>query len=467
MENQLDTYKEQLKKLEENYTTVGSPEDLQKLALQSKIDSLQDNIKKAEDDRKLENDRIALDYDLKKEALKKKEDSVSDKISDRESTLSAASASSSASKKTDDTAKKALKDQIDELQKKIQDTEDNLKAVQTEKSMSMGDLEKSPVQLQNNQAIGIDSKTGLPELITMTRDADGKLKTVTNDLRDLNVGYHQFVDSNGKLFEVVVNDGSITQKEYDKLKKTVTDNGGRIIEVQKSVSIATDDTTKSTDKLNKSVDTTASKSLAPVKAQVDTVTYSLNDATDSSGNVVTGMDFINAADLTGITGQFENGLLQGMLGVVDQGDILTIALAGIDNFSLDKITKRFSDLGNAIGNAVNGALNFVGLGGDSGSSSSSSSNNYSYSSPSNAGGVTTAQYNNQWGADVGMATGGIVTKPTHKLVGEAGPEAVIPLSKLKDLFGMGPGGNIHIGTINNNGESLNALKTTLAILGGG
>jgi hypothetical protein len=42
-----------------------------------------------------------------------------------------------------------------------------------------------------------------------------------------------------------------------------------------------------------------------------------------------------------------------------------------------------------------------------------------------------------------MATGGIVTRPTRALIGEAGPEAVIPLGKLR---GMGGGGAITIVT---------------------
>ena len=36
-----------------------------------------------------------------------------------------------------------------------------------------------------------------------------------------------------------------------------------------------------------------------------------------------------------------------------------------------------------------------------------------------------------------MATGGIVEDPTVALVGEAGPEAVIPLSELPKYMGMG------------------------------
>jgi hypothetical protein len=47
------------------------------------------------------------------------------------------------------------------------------------------------------------------------------------------------------------------------------------------------------------------------------------------------------------------------------------------------------------------------------------------------------------GGEVPMATGGIVTRPTRALIGEAGPEAVIPLGKLR---GMGGGGAITIVT---------------------
>jgi hypothetical protein len=52
-----------------------------------------------------------------------------------------------------------------------------------------------------------------------------------------------------------------------------------------------------------------------------------------------------------------------------------------------------------------------------------------------------------------MATGGIVTSPTFALIGEAGPEAVIPLSKMG-----GMGGGV---TINVNGGDPNAVVTAL------
>ena len=38
------------------------------------------------------------------------------------------------------------------------------------------------------------------------------------------------------------------------------------------------------------------------------------------------------------------------------------------------------------------------------------------------------------GPDVAMAEGGIVDSPTNALIGEAGPEAVVPLDKMFDKF---------------------------------
>jgi hypothetical protein len=52
-----------------------------------------------------------------------------------------------------------------------------------------------------------------------------------------------------------------------------------------------------------------------------------------------------------------------------------------------------------------------------------------------------------------MATGGIVTSPTFALIGEAGPEAVIPLSKMGSM-----GGGV---TINVNGGDPEAVVNAL------
>jgi hypothetical protein len=55
-----------------------------------------------------------------------------------------------------------------------------------------------------------------------------------------------------------------------------------------------------------------------------------------------------------------------------------------------------------------------------------------------------------------LAQGGIVTGPTLAMIGEAGPEAVVPLDRYKD--GMGGGNNI---TINVNGGDPNAVVDAL------
>jgi hypothetical protein len=54
-----------------------------------------------------------------------------------------------------------------------------------------------------------------------------------------------------------------------------------------------------------------------------------------------------------------------------------------------------------------------------------------------------------------LAQGGIVTSPTLAMIAEAGPEAVIPLSK---MGGMGGGTNI---TVNVQGADPNAVVAAL------
>jgi hypothetical protein len=56
-----------------------------------------------------------------------------------------------------------------------------------------------------------------------------------------------------------------------------------------------------------------------------------------------------------------------------------------------------------------------------------------------------------------LAQGGIVTSPTLAMIGEAGPEAVVPLSRAGE-FGMGGGGNV---TIHVNGGDPNAVVAAL------
>lgn len=70
------------------------------------------------------------------------------------------------------------------------------------------------------------------------------------------------------------------------------------------------------------------------------------------------------------------------------------------------------------------------------------------------GAVTTKQTQNQFGRLVGGATGGIVTRPTMALIGEAGPEAVVPLSSTPGSSPMpasgmwGGGGSTYNVTVN-------------------
>lgn len=43
-------------------------------------------------------------------------------------------------------------------------------------------------------------------------------------------------------------------------------------------------------------------------------------------------------------------------------------------------------------------------------------------------------------ADAALASGGLVTRPTKAIIGEAGPEVVIPLDRFESMMGMGTGG---------------------------
>lgn len=70
-----------------------------------------------------------------------------------------------------------------------------------------------------------------------------------------------------------------------------------------------------------------------------------------------------------------------------------------------------------------------------------------------------------------MAEGGVVTSPTYALVGERGPEAVMPLSFLQRLFGNpanifpGAGGNWNNFRLNPGGMAINALGLNAGNLG--
>ncbi len=84
--------------------------------------------------------------------------------------------------------------------------------------------------------------------------------------------------------------------------------------------------------------------------------------------------------------------------------------------------------------------------------------NAAFSQALSSGQITQAQYNQAMASQnankpPGLAEGGIVTEPTLALIGEAGPEAVIPLSRGGGAFGVGTKNiviypYIHIGQIN-------------------
>lgn len=60
-----------------------------------------------------------------------------------------------------------------------------------------------------------------------------------------------------------------------------------------------------------------------------------------------------------------------------------------------------------------------------------------------------------------LANGGIVNKPTLSLIGEAGPEAVIPLSKMGNLGG-GTTVHIHVaGSVISQGDLVSMVQNGL------
>lgn len=77
---------------------------------------------------------------------------------------------------------------------------------------------------------------------------------------------------------------------------------------------------------------------------------------------------------------------------------------------------------NGIGNVLGSIGSFFGLGGDSATEAATQS----------AGPTETAVA--AVGPDVAMADGGIVKGPTNALIGEAGPEAVLPLNEMYAKF---------------------------------
>jgi hypothetical protein len=143
-------------------------------------------------------------------------------------------------------------------------------------------------------------------------------------------------------------------------------------------------------------------------------------------------------------------------GIVALGVALVMAYKKFDTFRavvngvINAIAQNFEFMANAFITTINvliKGINLVKFGKDIPSLSAVSIGRM-------GGGDTGAGGANPAGLDYkAMATGGIVTSPTFALIGEAGPEAVIPLSKMG-----GMGGGV---TINVQGGDPNAVVTAL------
>jgi hypothetical protein len=76
------------------------------------------------------------------------------------------------------------------------------------------------------------------------------------------------------------------------------------------------------------------------------------------------------------------------------------------------------------------------------------------------------------GKRVKLATGGLVTGPTNALIGEAGPELVIPLDKFESWMNMGAGGGKALNyyaapnqSLDSETELFNAMKRAKVVVG--
>jgi len=144
-------------------------------------------------------------------------------------------------------------------------------------------------------------------------------------------------------------------------------------------------------------------------------------------------------------------------GIVALGVALVMAYKKFDTFRavvnavINQVASNFEFMANAFITMINvviKGINLIKPGKDIGSLGQISLGRLGGNGSAAAGGANPA------GLDYkAMATGGIVTSPTMALIGEAGPEAVIPLSKMG-----GMGGGV---TINVNGGDPNAVVNAL------
>ena len=144
-------------------------------------------------------------------------------------------------------------------------------------------------------------------------------------------------------------------------------------------------------------------------------------------------------------------------GIVALGVALVMAYKKFDTFRavvnavINQVASNFEFMANAFITMINviiKGINLIKPGKDIGSLGQISLGRLGGDASAAAGGANPA------GLDYkAMATGGIVTSPTMALIGEAGPEAVIPLDKMG-----GMGGGV---TINVNGGDPNAVVNAL------
>jgi hypothetical protein len=144
-------------------------------------------------------------------------------------------------------------------------------------------------------------------------------------------------------------------------------------------------------------------------------------------------------------------------GIVALGVALVMAYKRFDTFRavvnavVNQVARNFEFMANAFITMINvviKGINLIKPGKDIGSLGQISLGRLGGDGSAAAGGANPA------GLDYkAMATGGIVTSPTFALIGEAGPEAVIPLSKMGSM-----GGGV---TINVNGGDPNAVVDAL------
>ena len=144
-------------------------------------------------------------------------------------------------------------------------------------------------------------------------------------------------------------------------------------------------------------------------------------------------------------------------GIVALGVALVMAYKKFDTFRavvnavINQVASNFEFMANAFITMINvviKGINLIKPGKDIGSLGQISLGRLGGDASAAAGGANPA------GLDYkAMATGGVVTSPTFALIGEAGPEAVIPLDKMG-----GMGGGV---TINVNGGDPNAVVNAL------